>query len=249
GQTVAGWAWLHAVITGGQVPAPAPLSGVRLGIYRAYYYKDLDPDTRAVTEAALDKLRRAGATLVEVNMPALEQANNTVSFPVALHEAYDDLKAYLTKYKTGLTVEQVAAQIASKDVKATYGGLVVPRELPAQNGVVDSAPAYAAAMSQGRPALLKVFTDTFQAERLDALVGPTTPVVAVIQGPEASSLPTFLLFIRNTDPGSNAGIPGLTIPAGLGPATGLPVGPSLHGPPGRHQRLLAVGPPTPHPPP
>jgi mandelamide amidase len=138
-QTVADVALLDAVITGGQVPTPASLSGVRLGIYRAYYYKDLDPDTRAVTEAALDKLRRAGATLVEVNMPALEQANNTVSFPVALHEAYDDLKAYLAKYQTGLTVEQVAAQIASKDVKATYDGLVVPRKLPAANGVVDSA--------------------------------------------------------------------------------------------------------------
>jgi mandelamide amidase len=96
-------------------------------------------------------------------------------------------------------------------------------------------------MSQGRPALLKIFTDTFQAERIDALVGPTTPAVAVIQGPEASSLPTFLLFIRNTDPGSNAGIPGLTIPAGLGPTTGLPVGLSLDGPRGSDERLLAIG--------
>ena len=71
--------------------------------------------------------------------------------------------------------------------------------------------------------------------------GPTTPHVAVAQGPEASSLPTFLLFIRNTDPGSNGGIPGLTIPAGLGPATGLPVGLSLDGPRGSDTRLLAIG--------
>jgi indoleacetamide hydrolase len=63
-----------------------------------------------------------------------------------------------------------------------------------------------------------------------AAIGPTTPRVAVAQGPEASSLPTSLLFIRNTDPGSNAGLPGLMIPAGLGPGTGLPVGLSLDGP-------------------
>ena len=50
-----------------------------------------------------------------------------------------------------------------------------------------------------------------------------------------------LLFIRNTDPGSNAGIPGLTIPAGLGPTTGLPVGISLDGPRGGDERLLAIG--------
>src|SRR5437879_4435966 len=150
-------------------------------------------------------------------MPDLKKANDAVSFPVALYEAYDDLKAYLARYQTGVSVEQVAAQIASKDVKGTYDGLVVPRKLPAPNGVVDAAPAYQAAMREGRPTLLKLFADTFQKYGIDALVGPTTPAIAVTQGPEASSLQTFLLFIRNTDPGSNAGIPGLTIPAGLGP--------------------------------
>ena len=240
-QTVADVALLDAVITGGRVPGPASLGGVKLGVYRAYFFKDLDSDTLVVTEAALAKLRQAGVTIVEVDMPGLEAANNAASFPVALYEAYDDLKAYLARYATGLSVEQVAAQIASKDVKGTYDGLVVPRKLPAPNGVVDAAPAYAAAMRDGRPALLAVFTDTFRKHGIDALVGPTTPGVAVVQGPEASSLPTFLRFIRNCDPGSNAGIPGLTIPAGLGPTTGLPVGLSLDGPRGADERLLALG--------
>ncbi len=42
-------------------------------------------------------------------------------------------------------------------------------------------------------------------------------------------------------PGSNAGIPGLTVPAGLGPSTGMPVGLSLDGPRGGDERLLALG--------
>src|SRR5437867_12715334 len=74
-----------------------------------------------------------------------------------------------------------------------------------------------------------------------ALVLATTPSVAVPQGPEASSLETFLRFIRNTDPGSNAGMPGLTIPAGLGPTTGMPVGLSLDGLRDSDERLLAIG--------
>jgi indoleacetamide hydrolase len=241
GQTVADVALLDAVITGGRPPAPAPLSAVRLGVYRAYFLKDLDTDTRAVTEAAFEKLRRVGVTIVDVDMPDLQKTNDAVSFPVALYEAYDDLKAYLARYQTGVTIEQLAAQIASKDVKATYDGLVIPRKLPAPNGVVDAAPIYTKAMSEARPALVKVFADTFERYGIDALIGPTTPAVAATQGPEASSLPTFLLFIRNTDPGSNAGIPGLTIPAGLGSSTGLPVGISLDGPRGSDQRLLAIG--------
>ena len=240
-QTVADVALLDAVIMGRSAPSPVSVSGVKFGMNRAYFFKDLDNDTRAVIEAALDKLKQAGATIVEVDMPDLQKLNDGASFPVALYEAYDDLKAYLERYRTGLSVEQVAAQIASKDVKGTYDGLVIPRKLPAPDGVVDAAPIYKAAMEQARPALLKHFSDTFDKYGIEALISPTTPAVAVKQGPEASSLPTFLLFIRNTDPGSNAGIPGLTIPAGLGPTTGLPVGLSLDGPRGSDERLLTLG--------
>jgi mandelamide amidase len=241
-QSVADVALLDSVITGSAVARPASLRGVKLGVYRPYFFADLDADTRAVTDAALDKLRQAGVTIVEVDMPRLKALNDAASFPVALYEAYDDLKAYLERYRTGLTVEQVAAAIASKDVKGTYEALVVPRKLPAPGGgVVDAAPAYAAAMREARPALHAHFADTFTTYGIDALVAPTTPHVAVPQGPEASRLETFLLFIRNTDPGSNAGIPGLTVPAGLGPTTGLPVGLSLEGPRGSDERLLSIG--------
>lgn len=240
-QTVADVALLDSVIAGGRPPAPASLKGMKLGVYRAYFFRDLDGDVTAVTQAALDKLRQAGVTIVEVDMPELTKLNDAVSFPVALYEAYDDLKAYLDRYHAGRSVEQVAQMIASKDVKATYDGLVVPRKLPAPSGTVDAAPVYRAAMAEGRPALLAHFMRTFQTYGIDALLAPTTPRVAAPQGPEASSLETFLLFIRNTDPGSNAGLPGLTIPAGLGPTTGLPVGLSLDGPRGSDERLLAIG--------
>ena len=240
-QTVEDVAVIDSVITGRRVPAPASLKGMKLGVYRAYFFKDLDEDTAAVTEAALAKLRQAGATIVEVDMPELQKLNDAASFPVALYEAYDDLKAYLARYQTGKSVEQIAQAIASKDVKGTYDGLVVPRKLPAPAGLVEGAPLYKTAMEQARPALSRHFAETLQKNGIDALVAPTTPHVAALQGPEASSLPTFLLFIRNTDPGSNAGIPGLTIPAGIGSRTGLPVGLSLDGPRGGDERLIAIG--------
>src|SRR6059036_1133263 len=53
-QTVADVALLDAVITGGRVPSPVPLSGVRLGVYRAYFYKDLDDGSGVGVEVLVE---------------------------------------------------------------------------------------------------------------------------------------------------------------------------------------------------
>src|SRR5262245_2123989 len=107
-QTVVDVALLDSVLVHGKIPSEASLTGVRLGVYRGYFFADLDADTKAVIDAALDKLRAAGVTIVEVEMPELKTLNDGASFPVALFEAYDDLRSYLEKYQVGKTVEQVA---------------------------------------------------------------------------------------------------------------------------------------------
>src|SRR6266850_5680444 len=70
-QTVADVALIDSVITGRRLVAPASLGGVKLGVYRGYFFQDLDADTTAVMDAALTKLKQAGATIVEVDMPEL----------------------------------------------------------------------------------------------------------------------------------------------------------------------------------
>ena len=67
-------------------------------------------------------------------------------------------------------------------------------------------------------------------------------------------MPMFPTLIRNTDPGSNAGLPGISIPVGL-TASGLPVGLELDGACGSDRHLLRVAaaiecvlPPMPRPP-
>jgi indoleacetamide hydrolase len=232
---------MDRVIAGGAPVGPADLHGVRLGVAQPFL-ANLDADTRAAFPAALTRLRAAGATIVDVSMPDLMALNGSVGFPVALYEAYDDVSAYLAKYPTGITIQQMAAGIASPDVKGTYEGLVLTRKLPGPNGtVVDAAPAYRAAMSTQRPALIKLYADTFSANRLDALVFPTVPHVAPPANADASSIENFLLFIQNTDPGSNAGLPGLQLPMGLGATTRLPVGLEMDGPSGSDRRLVAIG--------
>ena len=90
-QTVADVALIDSVIIGRALPPPAFLTGVKLGVYRDYFFKDLDSDTTAVINGALEKLKQAGVTIIEVDMPDLQKLNDAASFPVALYEAYDAL--------------------------------------------------------------------------------------------------------------------------------------------------------------
>jgi indoleacetamide hydrolase len=239
--TVADVAVLDRVVAGGAAITPADLKKVRLGVVKTML-ANLDSDTEAAFRAGIDKLKSAGVTVVDVEMPKLGEFNGKVGFPVALYEAYDDMVGYLKKTGTGLTIDELTKSIASPDVKGTYEGLVIPRKLPGPNNTtVDAKPAYDEAMKTARPALQALYKSTFAGNKLDAIAFPTTPKVAIAAQPDSSSVENFLLFIQNTDPGSNAGVPGIQIPLALGASSKLPVGIELDGPAGSDRRLLAIG--------
>jgi mandelamide amidase len=239
--TMADVALLDRVIAGGDAVAPADLAGLRIGIVKTML-TNLDADTESAFHAAIAQMKTLGVLLVEIEMPELAELNGQVGFPVALYEAYDDMVAYLKHTGTGLTIEAMAKDIASPDVKGTYDGLVIPRKLPGpDNTLVDARPIYDAAIKTARPALQALYGNIFASNRLDAIAFPTTPRVAIASNPDSSSLENFGLFIQNTDPGSNAGIPGIQIPIALGASSKLPVGIELDGPAGSDRRLLAIG--------
>ncbi|MGY3076639.1 Asp-tRNA(Asn)/Glu-tRNA(Gln) amidotransferase A subunit family amidase [Bradyrhizobium sp. LM6.10] len=232
---------LDRVIAGGDAVQPADLKQIRIGIVRSMLI-NLDTDTDAAFQAAVAKVKTQGVTVVEIEMPQLAELNGQVGFPVALYEAYDDMVAYLAHTGTGITIDALAREIASPDVKATYDGLVIPRKLPGPDTtLVDAGPIYEAAIKSARPALQALYGRTFADNRLDAIAFPTTPRVAIASNPDASSLENFGLFIQNTDPGSNAGLPGIQIPIALGAVSKLPIGLELDGPAGSDRCLLAVG--------
>jgi mandelamide amidase len=240
-RTVEDLVLLDSVITGDtDAVRAASLKGLRLGVYKAHFFKGLDAETEKLTLEALDKLKAAGALIVEVDMPGLAELNGKVSFPVALYEGNADLAKYLERYALPLDVKGVAAQIRSPDVKGVFSGMVVP-------GAPKAMPpeAYKAALA-ARPALQKLYADTFAKNRIAALAFPTTPLPAAPIGDDEKTklndkdVPTFATFIQNTDPGSNAGIPGLTVPIGRNDA-GLPLGLEIDGPAGSDRKLLSIG--------
>jgi len=232
---------LDTIITGARDKvAPASLRGLRVGVPRAVFWKNLDPETERLATAALDRLRGAGAEVVEVDMPGLAELNGKVSFPVALYEANVDLTRYLKRYRIPLDIKGLAERIASPDVKGLFASAIVP-------GAKDAIPekVYRDALAT-RPALQRLYAETFKTHGIAALVFPTTPLPAAPVGDDQTTklngadVPTFFTFIQNTDPGSNAGLPGLTVPIGR-TAAGLPVGLELDGPAGSDRRLLGIG--------
>jgi len=173
--------------------------------------------------------------LIDVEVENLGPLNDAVGFSVALYALTQDLPAYLEAAGHGLTLADVAAQIGSPDVAGIVCSQLGDQALP--RAVYDNA-------MRTRPLLQAAYAECFTRNRLDALVFPTAILTARPIGEDETvellgqRVPTFASFIRNTDPGSNAGIPGISLPAGL--SGGMPVGLELDGPAGSDRHLLAV---------
>jgi indoleacetamide hydrolase len=162
-----------------------------------------------------------------------------VSFPVALFEVMTDLPAYLKKYNAGVDLQQLQAGLGSPDVKGLIGAMLEGKPPTIPEAVYKEALA-------GRPAFQKAFADYFAGNNLVGMIFPTTPAPAQVIATSGDTFdlngqkaPTFPTFIRNADPGSNAGIPGITVNAGMS-ASGLPIGIALDGPANSDRELLAI---------
>lgn len=239
-RTVADVALLDAVMSGKAVPSAVPLSGLRVGV-PASFWTGVDAEVVSVMSSARSKLQAAGVVFVDVDMPDIWALDDQVSFTVVLHEAGIDIPAYLAATGvTGVTLADIAAGVSSPDVKGPMASVLAD----------PTAAAYDNAINVLRPQMQVRYASYFADNRLDAMFFPTTsiqaPKIDLVNGSGTVSInggppvDTFMSMIRNSDPGSNTGVPGLSLPAGL-TAAGMPVGLSLDGPMGSDSRLLGIG--------
>ncbi len=240
GLTVKDVALLDSVIADDEMPMPAPLNGLRLGVPRSFW-RNQDKEVASVMEAAKRKLLDAGVVFVDVDMPEIIDLNHKVSFPVAMHEPLASIPEYLkANGAMDITLNQITDKIASPDVRAAFSTI--------KKGSFGDM--YPDAINVHRPQLRRAYDDYFTSNNVDAVFFPTSPLPAVpidfVKGSSTVSVnggpqvDEFSIFTQNTDPGSNAGVPGLSLPAGM-TSGGLPVGMEIDGPVGADAKLLSIG--------
>jgi mandelamide amidase len=236
-RSVADCALLDRVVTGqGGEIAPAQLKGLRIGVPRRHFWEDLDTELGKICEDVLPRLKGAGVELVDVDMSEEVALDAEAGFPIALYETVTDLNSYLAQHQLKLDFAALAARTASPDVKGILQSLTGAGAVP--------EPAYRKALQQ-RAAQQDAYRRHFREHGIAAIVFPTTPAPAARIGEDETfmlngkAMPTFQTFIRNTGPGSIAGIPGISLPAGI-TAAGLPVGVELDGPQASDLQLLSI---------
>ncbi len=236
--TVADVALIDTVITGRRDDRSAP-ERLRVGLPRKGFHDDLDADVAAVTGRALDRLADAGVDLVDIDFPQAHPLDAECGFPIVLYEVAQELPRYLASLsgpERELTAADVLAAVASPDVAELLGAALAGAYTKEQ---------YSTAL-EIRDVLRGAYRAALSAEQpTDALVYPTSPILPPPLGDDTVTafrgreVPVFATVARNTLPGSAAGMPAITLPAGTA-ASGLPVGLSLESLPHTDGRLLAV---------
>jgi mandelamide amidase len=231
---------LDALVVGETKPLlPAAIETLRLGVPRAHFWEELDTEVREQCEAALATLRNAEVTLVEVDISDLIPIDALSSFVVTLYEIHSAMATYLEAEGLKISFREIAEASESPDVHELLATTLDPHRAVTRAD-------YQAALNQHRPRLIRAYQDHFDKDRVDAYVFPTCPLPARPIGEDVTvelngqRVPTFGTFMRNTGPGSNADLPGLTLPVGL-TSRGLPIGLALDAAAGRDRELLAVG--------
>ena len=176
---------------------------------------------------ALAELERLGATLVDVSLPRTE-----LSIPVYYIIAPAEASSNLGRFD-GVKFGHRAAQHGDlldmyKKTRAEGFGPEVKRRIMIGTYVLSHG-YYDAYYLQAQK-LRRMIADDFQAcfKQCDVIAGPVAPTVAWKLGEKGGDpLQAYLADIF-TLPGSLAGLPGMSVPAGTG-AHGMPVGLQLIG--------------------
>ena len=191
----------------------APLNGLKIGLPREYFGAGLDPRVEAAVREAISVYESLGASVHEVSLPHTHYAVPAY-YVIASAEASSNLSRY-DGVRFGYRCDNPTDLIdLYQRTRAEGFGTEVKRRLlmgthTLSEGFFD---AYYKKAQQVRRLIRQDFLDAF--EEVDVLMGPTTPTPAFDLGANMDPVSLYLQEVY-TIPANLAGIPGISVPAGM----------------------------------
>jgi aspartyl-tRNA(Asn)/glutamyl-tRNA(Gln) amidotransferase subunit A len=213
------------------------IAGLRIGMPVEFFDEGLEQENRGVIDQALDAYRALGCEVVEVSLPNLALSVPTY-YVVAPAECSSNLSRF-NGVRFGYRTDRAGdlREMYSRSRAEGFGDEVKRRIMTGtyalSAGYYD---AYYLKAQQVRQLISADFHAAF--ERVDVLMGPTTPTPAFEIGAKTADPITMYLNDIYTIGVNLAGLPGMSIPCGF--VDGLPVGLQLMGPAFSESRLLQV---------
>jgi aspartyl-tRNA(Asn)/glutamyl-tRNA(Gln) amidotransferase subunit A len=229
-------------IEGGvELPSREDLSGLRFGVPAELARNEFDSGVREVFEATLRKIEDLGGEIAEVALPSAEHGISAY-YVIAPAEASSNLARY-DGVRYGMRSGGDGDLIEMYETTRSEGfGDEVKRRIMLGTYALSSGyyEAYYGQAQKVRTRIAEDFTTAFSG--VDFVVTPTAPSVAFKLGEKTDDPLAMYLNDFFTVPMSLAGIPAISIPAGLAEPEGggprLPVGFQIAAPAFAEQRLL-----------
>jgi aspartyl-tRNA(Asn)/glutamyl-tRNA(Gln) amidotransferase subunit A len=214
------------------------LEGTTIGLPEEYWGKGLDDEVEAACKAAIAKAEALGAKTVPVKMALTDYAIATY-YIIAMAEASSNLSRF-DGVRFGHRNKDAEELIDMYTSSRTEGfGDEVQRRIIMGTYVLSSGyyDAYYNKAAKVRRLLREDFEKAF--EQCDIIAGPVCPTTAFKAGDKADPLQMYLMDIF-TISANLAGLPGMSLPVGLGGDSGMPVGLQFMGPAFSEAEMLSV---------
>ena len=220
----------------------ADVSGMTIGVVPEFTGEGFQPGVLAKFGEAVELLESLGAKVTEVSCPHFSYALPAY-YLIAPSECSSNL-ARFDAMRYGLRVGDDGTRSAEEVMALTRAqgfGAEVKRRIMLGTYALSSGyyDAYYGKAQQVRTLITRDFEAAF--ERVDVLISPATPTTAFPLGERVDDPMAMYLADLCTIPSDLAGNAALSVPCGLAPEDGLPVGLQIMTPVLADDRMYRVG--------
>jgi aspartyl-tRNA(Asn)/glutamyl-tRNA(Gln) amidotransferase subunit A len=254
GRTVLDAALLHEVMSGHDpcdstsIDAPVPpvveaarhgdVAGLRIGIVSEFSGDGYQPGVMTRFTEAVEVLEALGAKVTEISCPHFKYA-----LPAYYLIAPSEVSSNLARFdgmRYGLRAGGGSAEEVMAASREAGFGAEVKRRIMLGTYALSSGyyDAYYGKAQQVRTLIIRDFDNAFS--QVDVLISPPTPTTAFNIGERADDPMAMYLADLCTIPSNLAGNAAISVPIGLAPEDGLPVGLQVMAPPLADERLYRV---------